>query len=1354
MSVKFKNSIQVDGSISSTNIANATTDTDKFLVSDSGTVKYRTATEVISDLGLSALYVPYTGATGNVDLGANTLLAKDLIINHSSGSGVAASITKNGSGEALTVIKGSGSGNAMSVTGGLTSLVNLSLSTVANATGDFLTHSGGVINKRTPAQVLSDIGGQAALTNPITGTGTTNYVPKFTGSTSLGNSQIFDDGTNVGIGTLIPGTKLDVVGGFNVRDETSTVRIVNSGGVGLIGTSTNHPLAIRTDNTERMRITSTGNVGIGTTNPTVRLDVSGGVKIRSAAPTLQFDRNGSYTWNLVNGDGVTYPTSTFNIANNAGTSIATFLDSGNVGIGTTSPGARLDVVGVFDALPARILRQATYGEILRIGRNGVSETASINYPADGVFAINTAGSERMRINASGNVGLGTSAPTNRLHVLGGILNGAVATFSGQNNDRGLVVSTFNSGNSDAGVLLNAQTALGVLAFATVGSERMRITSDGSVLINNTASYYGYQSQVRGAFYSYSTADDRGIVIFPSQGTPNIQGLIPSSGNANNIALQGSGGNVGIGTTSPTALLDIQPASGTSVLRVARTGGTDVRVAASITSTGGLIGTYTNSPFDIYTNSTSKVRVTETGNVGIGTTTPNTKLSVATVWSNGTDTPFISSQVDSETLNRIGTHVESTSTAATAMTFYTHPANNASSEKMRITSTGNVGIGTTNPSQKLEVIGSAKISQSLTIGTGGNYEAGTIYSDVNWGMIFRARQASPTNAQFMWADSLDNEFMRINTVGSVGIGTSNPTEKLTIAGGNISLGAGYKLQYSSTAYMTPENNVSGAEIATPGVFTIKTGGTSERVRVASTGALRLNSYGSGTFTGTATQKLAVDSSGNVIEIPIGAGPVDGSGTTNYITKWTDSDTIGNSIMFDNGTNVGIGTSSPTAKLSIGGVGSALSFDTLGASGTTEIKTIQDYELSIKNNRGTSTEILVGNEILKFSTSELERMRINSAGNVGIGTTTPGTKLEVAGTVLTTSTLGSTAGSYAIDHPGINTWKIGVTATNSSTFHIGNDTGGSFVNKILNITSAGNVGIGTTSPIMPLDVAADSGANAINIRARSLNDYGVLRFSNSTASEIISQIYIHRTGTNIGALIFETNNGSSVAERMRITSSGNVGIGTTFPDAKLDVNGDALINGLTIGRGGANIGSNTALGLGALYSNTTGEYNIAVGASANTSNNISGSTVIGVDLFTNPSGVSGLTSNSVAISQYNPDFTGTQYPHIYAPDKINCPNGDTTTDVLAIDYGIYTAAFIEYSIFNSDGDQFRAGTYTVAFKGTGTPVDDDKQTVVYSGTTLLATFNVSLSLAGSIATIQLRNQDSDTYDIRVTARLIMR
>ncbi len=73
--------------------------------------------------------VPYTGATGNVDLGTHTLSAKNIIVNHPSGSGDAATITKGGSGEALKVVKTSGSGNAASITGGVTLLDELHLTT-------------------------------------------------------------------------------------------------------------------------------------------------------------------------------------------------------------------------------------------------------------------------------------------------------------------------------------------------------------------------------------------------------------------------------------------------------------------------------------------------------------------------------------------------------------------------------------------------------------------------------------------------------------------------------------------------------------------------------------------------------------------------------------------------------------------------------------------------------------------------------------------------------------------------------------------------------------------------------------------------------------------------------------------------------------------------------------------------------------------------------------------------------------------------------------------------------------------------------------------------------------------------
>ena len=78
--------------------------------------------------------------------------------------------------------------------------------------------------------------------------------------------------------------------------------------------------------------------------------------------------------------------------------------------------------------------------------------------------------------------------------------------------------------------------------------------------------------------------------------------------------------LGVGTSSPTQTLDIQPPSGTATIRVARTGGTDIRMGASIISTGGLIGTYSASPLILLSNSAEAMRLFTTGNIGINTTT--------------------------------------------------------------------------------------------------------------------------------------------------------------------------------------------------------------------------------------------------------------------------------------------------------------------------------------------------------------------------------------------------------------------------------------------------------------------------------------------------------------------------------------------------------------------------------------------------------------------------------------------------------------------------------------------------------------------------------------------------------------
>jgi hypothetical protein len=101
------------------------------------------------------------------------------------------------------------------------------------------------------------------------------------GSLRVNPNGLFVSGSgNVGIGTTSPTRTLQVNGFISAFDGTTRTEIVNGGGVGYFGTQTTHPLAFQTDNTERMRITSVGNVGIGTTNPSEKFFVNAGTGAR------------------------------------------------------------------------------------------------------------------------------------------------------------------------------------------------------------------------------------------------------------------------------------------------------------------------------------------------------------------------------------------------------------------------------------------------------------------------------------------------------------------------------------------------------------------------------------------------------------------------------------------------------------------------------------------------------------------------------------------------------------------------------------------------------------------------------------------------------------------------------------------------------------------------------------------------------------------------------------------------------------------------------------------------------------------------------------------------------------------
>jgi hypothetical protein len=116
---------------------------------------------------------------------------------------------------------------------------------------------------------------QNALTNPVTGTGTTNFLPKFTGASTIGNSQIFDNGNGVGINTASPYTATNFTfvttnntsgSGYVTRvNGTLSALFYSSASSTIISEQRALPLIFETNGTPKLTLTSSGNLGLGVT---------------------------------------------------------------------------------------------------------------------------------------------------------------------------------------------------------------------------------------------------------------------------------------------------------------------------------------------------------------------------------------------------------------------------------------------------------------------------------------------------------------------------------------------------------------------------------------------------------------------------------------------------------------------------------------------------------------------------------------------------------------------------------------------------------------------------------------------------------------------------------------------------------------------------------------------------------------------------------------------------------------------------------------------------------------------------------------------------------------------------------
>jgi hypothetical protein len=267
---------------------------------------------------------------------------------------------------------------------------------------------------------------------------------------------------NVGIGLTNPSSALQVVGAFSsqIKFGTNTSVYTNmSMGTGFtvldsIGGDSG-AFDFRDDGASRMFIDSSGNVGIGETNPSTKLHIAGNAATSGDAEIRIVEAGNNATMQIGYSDGNGFFLRLPDDANNEDVIIRSYgntvFNGGSVGIGTASPSRLLDLETTnAGGSTLMSLVSATDGNCqLLFGDTDSDTQGKVLYNNDGDYMAFTAnGSERMRIDSSGNVGIGTINPTYKLDVeeSGAGTFPASVVHSDGTTPRGLRI-TFSGGNS-------------------------------------------------------------------------------------------------------------------------------------------------------------------------------------------------------------------------------------------------------------------------------------------------------------------------------------------------------------------------------------------------------------------------------------------------------------------------------------------------------------------------------------------------------------------------------------------------------------------------------------------------------------------------------------------------------------------------------------------------------------------------------------------------------------------------------------------------------------------------------------------------------------------------------------------
>ena len=670
--------------------------------------------------------------------------------------------------------------------------------------------------------------------------------------------------------------------------------------------NTTDNLGFVTGTTEAMRINSSGNIGIGTTSPSSKLHLRDpgtnsdvGIKIG----------NDSRDWNLKVMGSVSDSLQFFTHDNS---NVMTILPSGNVGIGTVSPGTKLDVNGAGStgtiswANDGGRKRGYLYSDSAGVAIYSTALNKAGIYMADDVqidFRVN--GSTRMIINSSGNVGIGTTSPSQKLHVVGNIKTfGHIFLQSNANGFRTVALDTTDGADNQELYLCGGGTASS--------------TRGGQVGV--------YGNEVSGAGGSV-------VIVAGNVSTGDIDFL---TANTQRMIINNAG-NVGIGTTSPSQKLDI---AGDVRIKDGRSlflkrHGDDYawrmrNESAADSSTYGFDGSndlvfevVSNSGADnlpavashsVYPSSVNTLVLRETGRVGMGTATPGGRLHVQHDIGGEEGVNFMNNHTGAGAAMRLEINVGAPAGNDPMLSFnvgnggfdWTMGVDNSDSDKFKISggtdshnpnlgtndrltinNAGNVGIGEPNPNYKLNVASGTNTDGIYLSGLGNAMSTGEYrqlqfgYSDTDTsygstirfvvpdasnhgGQIEFYTDAGPSGSASQGTLALG---MLINNNQKVAIGTTTASAKLTIISSGadgIQLGSDTSSTGNSGRIFWSNTSGGWAMMALGEVLSIRSsavpGSTSGNPRV------QLTNYSSTAWTASSDESLKenINSIGNVLD----------------------------------------------------------------------------------------------------------------------------------------------------------------------------------------------------------------------------------------------------------------------------------------------------------------------------------------------------------------------------------------------------------------------------------------------------------------------------------------------------------